>query len=54
MGMYGYLVVLVRAVTVQIARKDGVSKATLLERPITKLVLLLESEDPPSLLKGGV
>ena len=35
---------LVRSVKVQIASKDD--KRSLLERPITKLVLLLESEDP--------
>ena len=37
---------LVRSVKVRMASRDGGKKLTLLDRPITKLVLLLESEDP--------
>ena len=37
---------MVRSVKVQMASKDDNKKLSLLDRPITKLVLLLESEDP--------
>ena len=37
---------LVRSVKVRMASRDSGKNVTLLDRPITKLVLLLESEDP--------